>query len=121
MKKRILSIILAVLMIVGMLPTGVLADYIGSLREVTSLSGSGTATDPYLIGSLDEMNFFAAQVNGGNTYESKYVRLTADIGDNTTPFTAGFVKKFDGHFQGAGHTVTVNISQPETSYVGLFN
>ena len=49
------------------------------VAEKIILSGSGTEADPYLINNLDDLVAFRNDVNAGNTYEGKYVKLTADI------------------------------------------
>lgn len=122
MKKRIVSIILSLVMLLSLLPVTAFAD------TVTGLSGSGTEGDPYLIGTLDELNYMAQQVNADtsskiNTNDNvnasaAYYRLTADISGFSTPIgTSG--KAFSGTFDGDGHTVTLSISGTN-AYAGLF-
>ena len=41
--------------------------------------GEGTAESPYLINNLDDLKWFRDDVNAGNNYKDKYVKLTADI------------------------------------------
>ncbi len=67
----------------------------------------------WLINNMDELFFFASQVNGGNNYKGQTVKLTADIdldGYNWTPIGAGDVNGtwigFDGIFDGQNHTVS---------------
>ena len=117
MKKRIVSIILSLVMLLSLLPTAAFAT------EVTGLEGSGTEADPYLIGTLAELKFLAGKVNTAvSTYSdsSRYYRLTADIDGLTT--TIGIESyNFLGHFDGAGHTVTLNMEgQASTPFVGMF-
>ena len=86
-----------------------------------TVTGSGTEADSYLISTLDELNALATAVNGGMAFEGTYFKLTADIGDATTPFTTpigNYTKQFKGNFDGDGHTVTLKISG--SSYLGLF-
>ena len=74
----------------------------------SDLPGKGTMYDPYRIGTLSQWNTFADDVNGGNDYSGKYVKLTADIGGiNTMVGTADHA--FAGEFDGDGHVLTVNI------------
>ena len=54
MKKRILAWVLALVMIVGLLPTVTLA---------ADLSGSGTEDDPYLIATAGDLAAFRDLVN----------------------------------------------------------
>ena len=51
-------------------------------------SGSGTSSDPYLIGSkADWDDFFIQQLSNYNHFDGKFLKLTADIdiGDKITP------------------------------------
>ena len=77
-------------------------------------SGAGTEDDPYLIGSADDWNTFAANVSNGNSYSGQYLQLTADISATTM---AG--NSFSGTFDGDSHTITANISG--TGSMALFN
>lgn len=40
------------------------------------LAGSGTKEDPYLIESIEDLVSFSNDVNEGNSYSNKYVKLT---------------------------------------------
>ncbi|MCB6994688.1 hypothetical protein LI177_14480, partial [bacterium 210820-DFI.6.37] len=85
-------------------------------------------TDTVKISSADELIDFATRVNSGKT--SLNAELTKDIdmsGKTYTPIGEGPIdpkstesNKYSGTFNGNGHTVTLNISLPETEYVGLF-
>lgn len=88
-----------------------------------SLIGKGTATSPYQISTLKQLEFVRDQVNAG-TYTGKSYKLTSDIeingewkpiGTNTKQFKGG-------SFDGANHTITgsynVNIAANEGA--GLF-
>ena len=85
-----------------------------------SLSGLGTAENPYIIASTADWNTFANDVNvSGYNYSGKYVKLAADIsistmvgtgnikpeGDNKSSF-----KCFAGTFDGGGYTLTIDIN-----------
>lgn len=65
---------------------------------------SGTEEDPYQIGNAAELAFFASLVNAGNSFASKYVKLTNEItfdqGINWTPIgdaSHAFAGTFDGN------------------------
>jgi len=74
------------------------------------LSGSGTATDPYLIGSVTDWETFVGWINNENsTYRSKYYKLTADINVTSTVGTSDN-NSFRGTFDGDGHTITLNLT-----------
>ena len=76
MKKRILSILLCCVMLVGLLPTAALAAgpdvWDGSTKAP---SGSGSESDPYLISTGEELAWLATLAAEG----SYYVKLTNDI------------------------------------------
>ena len=119
--KRLLALLLSVLMIASLMPVMALADV-----PVTSLSGSGTQTDPFIINNIDDLKFFRDQVNGGNTYNGKWVALNANIDLNNELWTPIGVngsngsKAFCGTFDGDNHTISnlkVNIS---SGIAGLF-
>ena len=75
-----------------------------------TLAGSGTAADPYLIGSDLDWETFVNWINNENsTYRSKYYKLTADINVSTMAGTSNSVY-FGGTFDGDGHTMTLNLT-----------
>ncbi len=114
--KKLISIFAAITMIFSMLAMTVNA-------ETTALAGSGTASDPYLISSVDDLTFFGDDVNSGNNYSGKYVKLTADInlnGVTWTPIGTG-TSAFKGTFDGNNKTISnLKISCPEGYGYGLF-
>lgn len=79
--------------------------------------GSGTASDPYLISSGLELSYFQQTVNSGNSYEGKYVALSADIylneiadydswSDTNGPANLWTgISGFAGNFDGRSHTI----------------
>ena len=89
-----------------------------TVKEHVVLSGSGTATDPYIISNLKELKAFRDYVNEGNTYADQYIKLTDDInltGEVWIPIgtsnydktpTDANVKMFAGNFDGNNHTIT---------------
>lgn len=50
------------------------------------LAGSGTEADPYLIESIEDLVAFSNNVNSGEDYRDKYVKLTRDL-DFNLPFS----------------------------------
>lgn len=72
-----------------------------------SLSGSGTAQDPYLINSAGDLLYFASTVSDGETYADQYLRLTTNlmIEDGIFVGIGSQYNYFSGHFDGGGHTV----------------
>ena len=75
-----------------------------------AITGSGTQIDPYVISSVDDWNTFANSNNASTYWDSDvYVRLGADIGPVTTMVgTSDY--KYEGIFDGLGHTLTVNLT-----------
>lgn len=149
MKKRVVSWLLAVVMVVSMLPTSVLADTLAvtepeqqvQQEEQTSAPGSGEETAAPEDEETDEVpsavlelslpaeqiarsgsavqtlaegtvssaaDFAAMKPNGSYT-------LAADI-----TITAPYAEAFSGTFDGAGHTVTLDI-EGNSANVGLFS
>ena len=105
MKKKLLCIVLALLMCVSLLPTMSLAAEATAYNDI----GAGTKDDPYLIGNLAQLKDLAYK--SGTSFEGKYFKLTADIEGLTFPIGTGDggVGSFPGYFDGAGHTVTLNM------------
>ena len=78
-----------------------------TFNVVEVLSGSGTKSSPYLIGSIADWTRFA-NADCADIYwaSNVYVKLTADIAVTTMAGTSDH--KFKGTFYGGGHTLTVN-------------
>ncbi len=98
----------------------------------TSFEGGGTASDPYLISSAEELAGLAylTNISSSTTYNSSnvYYRQTADINVSAYWWDAigrsGPNYYFRGHYDGDGHTVSGIYTQPGSSstcnYQGLF-
>jgi len=70
-------------------------------------SGSGTATDPYLISGAESFRKFRDDYNAGALAQGLYARLTEDInlsGSDWTPIGT-YERPFEGVFDGAGKTI----------------
>ena len=94
MKRRMLSLLLVMVMVLGMLPT---------IAFAAPIESSGV----YQIGTAEELLWFAQEVNGGNTGISGV--LTADIDMSAVANWPGIgtaTNMFAGSFDGQGHTVT---------------
>ena len=118
MKKRILALLLCFALCLSLMSVGVLAypgDYDGYFD-----GGTGEENDPYRIATLGQLENLAAIVNSGDTCADTCFVLTADIGSSKAPVTAWTSSPFSGHFDGAGHTVTLGIMEDSTEYVALF-
>lgn len=80
-------------------------------------SGDGTEESPYLIGTAEELRWFAERVNALDAAAAKaYVVLEDDIviPGSWTPLT------FSGHFDGDGHSVMITVDDPSLRYFGFF-
>ena len=89
--------------------------------HIEGLEGSGTDSDPYLIGSTQDWNLFAASINN-NVGTDAFYQLTDDITidqghlvGTTVPYSTvnvqyGEHRTFRGTFDGNGHTLTLNMS-----------
>lgn len=109
-----------------------------------TLSGSGTASSPYLVRNAADLRFLSDQVRNGNSFSGKYFRMTSDIKVNSNvlnpdgtlnqagipgfeqwiPIGSGYEEKptyFAGTFDGDSHTVYgVYINRTANIYGGLF-
>ena len=116
MKKRVLSLLLAVVMVWSLLPTAVFA-------ADGELSGSGTEDDPYQIADAADLLAFAEMVNGGKP--GICAELTANIdltGEDWVPIGVKGAS-YSGTFDGKYFTVTLDITADgsyEYEYIGLF-
>lgn len=88
----------------------------------TEPEGSGTADDPYRIGTAAELAAFRDKVNAGQT--ELCARLTGDIVLDKTAEWVPVGKEnacaYNGVFQGGGHTVSGLTVSTERESAGLF-
>ena len=123
MKKKLLSILLALSLLLTLLPTVALAAdgaWDGSIAAAFA-GGTGTESDPYQIADGAQLAYLASEVNKGQPYENACFVLTKDIdlGNHAwTPIGNSFsdalfggtdYSVFAGNLDGKGHTVS-NIS-----------
>ena len=123
MKKKLLSILLALSLLLTLLPTAALAadgTWDGSIATAFA-GGTGTESDPYQIADGAQLAYLASEVNKGQPYENACFVLTADIdlgNHDWTPIGNSFsdalfggtdYSVFAGNLDGKGHTVS-NIS-----------
>mgnify|MGYP001048019910 CR=1 FL=1 len=107
--KQCLSSLVSLFLILGMVPQ--------------SAFGEVPAQD-LVISSVDELIAFRDEVNGGNNFSGKIVKLAADLDVSSespwVPIGNSSSKPFKGTFDGDGHKITglhLNASQ---NYQGLF-
>ena len=139
MKKRILSLLLCCVMLLGLVPTAVFAE--GS-TVTADITGEGTAENPYLIYTAAGLKEFRDIVNGENGKIKKsdaHAKLMNDIvlndgmfdaDGNYTPGASGkaaeewtpigkYYNPYSGTFDGGGHTIK-ELYVKDQQYAGLF-
>ena len=98
----------------------------------SSLQGSGTESNPYLITSGRDLSYFSKQVTNGNSYSGKYIKVTNNIDLNNIEWVGigsctGFRntttgKPFSGIFDGGFNIIrNINIQDVSNTHRGLFN
>ena len=94
----------------------------------TPMTGSGTESDPYQIGTAEQLKLFRDKVNNAKTKEETKICavLTADIDLNNEPWTpiGNYTEKnkiyYEGTFDGGGYTISGLNVTGEFVYAGLF-
>ena len=143
MKKKLLSLLLALCLVMALVPMTAFAEdaqnvnvWDGSTAAAFA-GGTGTAEDPYQIANGAQLAYLANSVNGGETYEEKNFVLTANIDLNGLPWTpiansfsdallgGSDYRVFAGNFDGNGYTISnVSIGSETTPFesdvFGLF-
>ena len=100
-------------------------------KAASTLNGSGTEKDPYVIANAGQLAAFAEAVDGGKTYEGEYVVLGDDIdlsgisSWNPIGDESGTGSFFNGTFDGKGHTISklkidATVASGESNH-GLFS
>lgn len=82
--------------------------------------GSGTADEPFVIGTVEQLAAFRDSVNDGKAYAGLYIELQpgreydlADLGADWTPIGCDEDHPFSGHFDGQGANI-VNLTMTKT-------
>lgn len=92
------------------------------LAMLTAFGSSAFALDQingvYQIGTAADLKAFAELVNGGN-YTANAI-LTADIDKGNDGTKIAQSGEYQGIFDGAGHTITINLTDTETQGPALF-
>lgn len=134
MKKKILSILLALTLCLSLLPATVLADETGGTgapgeeAQMPAYSGgSGTINDPWLISSVEDLQLLASTINDGSAakfdadctdtgdgipgnYHGYYFKQTTDLDlssiESWDPIGYSGNYYFAGHYDGGGYTIS---------------
>ncbi len=120
--KKFLSLALFTAMILTLLAFPTSAAWDGTSASA-SLKGEGTQASPYLVETAEDLAFLASSVNGGNSYEGKYIVQTADIDLGGKAWTAIGTKEapFSGVYSGLGNKIAgFSITGAPETNVGLF-
>ena len=143
MKKKLLSLLLALCLVMALVPMTAFAEDAQNINvwdgstAAAFAGGTGTAEDPYQIANGAQLAYLASSVNGGETYEEKNFVLTANIDLNGLPWTpiansfsdallgGSDYRVFAGNFDGNGYTISnVSIGSEtaplEADVLGLF-
>ena len=146
--KRVISLALSVLLIIGMLPlsaiategvdtTNSISKWDGSIASGFA-AGSGSENDPYIISTGSELAYLSKEVNNGRDFEGEYLLLANDIDLQNKPWTPigktsyeidynngvspDDCVPFSGTFDGNSHTI-FNVAfgnNYPNAYMGLF-
>lgn len=133
MKKRIISILCALALCLGLLPAMALADEpAGNWTDVVKKQPeTGYAVEEngdVTISSAEGLAWLAVLVNGldghsATAFSGVTITLTADIDlldHYWTPIGTSTSNYFKGTFDGGGHTISNLTINTDASYVGLF-
>ncbi len=128
-----LALVCVVTAVMVLLVAGTAAAWNGTSADYI-WTGTGTSSDPWVIGSAEELKGLANRVNTGTTYGGQFFELGADVDlENYTWVPIGGAcalssgvptgAHFDGVFDGHNHTISgINVSNPAagTGAYGLF-
>ena len=141
MKKRWISLLLVLLILVAFLPGSILSvtanenEWDGKIADGFA-RGSGTKSDPFVVSTASQLAFLQSSVESGSLYQGQYIRLDADInlnklsgisewGTTTIPENewtpiGNTNYPFLGCFDGSNHTISGVYINTGNDYQGLF-
>ena len=129
--KKLLVLVFAIALCLGVLCLGASADGITPSLP----TGSGTAENPYRIGTAEELYWFAEQVNGGEYGANAELTANITINKNVlntdgtlngtptytwTPMGTSKDYAYTGTFDGGNHTISGLYYNGDGDYAGLF-
>ena len=103
-------------------------SFIARYKEYWNGTGMGSADDPYLIATTDDLDQLATRVNNGQDFQGRHFLLTANLeydGTTNNYTTVGTqvgsqYKAFNGTFDGNGHSISgINIYS-SNNFIGVF-
>ena len=119
--KKIITLALLAAMMLTMIVVGTsAAAWDGT--TATAFTGTGTAEDPYVIASAENLKYLEQQVFASNSFEGKYFVQTADIdlGNKEWMPIGNLGKPFSGVYNGQGHKITGFSMTESKVLMGLF-
>ena len=92
------------------------------VEETRKLNGEGTAQSPYIINNLEDFEWFRNDVNNGNNYSKKFVKLADNIDLASKEWTpiGNSKNQFQGTFDGDNKTISNLVVSGKKNDVGLF-
>ncbi|MBO4452882.1 MAG: hypothetical protein J5793_03000, partial [Clostridia bacterium] len=93
------------------------------VKPEETFGGSGTASDPFKISSVEDLTALAGIVNAGNSCSDRSFSLTNDLNltDVTwTPIGCAWDITFNGTFLGNDHIISGLTVESSGDYIGLF-
>lgn len=103
-KQRLLTVLMTLLL---------------SVTGAWALDGSGTNSDPYQLGSVQDWKDFAAIVNGGTPNIDAKMIADIDLGTDQTMIGSS-TYPYGGVFDGQGHTLTVHLISTTEANIAPF-
>lgn len=90
-------------------------NFVPEVRE--GITGTGTATDPYIIDDAYDFMEFSENIKTGNTYEGKFIHQKADIDLSDIEEYTGLNEKFTfaGTYNGCGNKIKFNLEVSNNS------
>jgi hypothetical protein len=103
-------------------------SFIARYKEYWDGTGMGSADDPYLIATTDDLDQLATRVNNGQDFQGKHFLLTANLeydGTTNNYTTIGTqvgsqYKAFNGTFDGNSHSISGINVYGSSNFIGVF-
>ncbi len=122
LSKKSIAVLIAVMVVLSSIAVNIVVSAAGGAYDVwdgesvsTSIAGTGTKEDPYLIKSAADLLYISAQsaAEGSTYFAGQYIELRTNIDLAGHPFP--MIKKLEGTFDGNGYEVKgVSVSATAT-------
>ena len=112
LSKKSIAVLIAVMVVLSSIAVNIVVSAAGGAYDVwdgesvsTSIAGTGTKEDPYLIKSAADLLYISAQAAAENStyFEGEYIELATNIDLGGHPFP--MIKCLNGTFDGNGYEV----------------